>query len=408
MRHALFATTIAALWSCGPEPQVTEPPEAGLHVTAAPQYQVEILTPSLGGTISRGSGINNRGWVAGFSFETGNATLHAALWRRGSITDLGTLGGPNSRVPWPGVSDAGLVVGISHTGQLDSLDEAWSCEAGGFLPATNPRQICRGFVWRDGVIHELPTLGGTHGFAAGVNSRGQVVGWAETPVRDPTCTDVQVLQFRAVMWEPKKGTMRQLPPYPGDSASAAVGINERGQVVGISGECDQSVGRFSARRGVLWDHGTITRIPDLGGKSWHTPQDINERGDVAGFSNPPGEDPEGDFIAHAFLWIHGSPTALDLGTLDDDALSQGQALNNRRQVVGVSFGGSSGSRAFLWQDGVLMDLNDLAGPGFGPGEAYVLLSARDINEAGQITGDVREVATGLRFAFVAKPARVTR
>jgi hypothetical protein len=38
----------------------------------------------------------------------------------------------------------------------------------------------------------------------------------------------------------------------------------------------------------------------------------------------------------------------------------------------------------------------------------VLLSARDINEAGHITGDVREVATGLRFAFVARPTRVTR
>jgi probable HAF family extracellular repeat protein len=197
--------------------------------------------------------------------------------------------------------------------------------------------------------------------------------------------------------------MHELPPYPGDSTSAAVGINERGQVVGISGECDQAVGRFSARRGVLWEHGTVSRIPDLGGKSWHTPQDINERGDVTGFSNPPGEVVEGDFIAHAFLWLHGSVTALDLGTLDDDLFSQGQALNNRRQVVGVSFGGSFGSRAFLWQDGVLADLNDLAGPGFGPGQRYVLLSARDINQAGRITGDVRELASGQRFAFVATP-----
>jgi probable HAF family extracellular repeat protein len=259
-------------------------------------------------------------------------------------------------------------------------------------------------VWQDDVMHPLPTLGGTHGFAAGVNARGQVVGWAETTVHDPTCTGVQVLQFRAVLWEPRKGTTRELPPYPGDSASAAVAINDRGQVVGISGDCDQAVGRFSARRGVMWQNGSVSLVPDLGGTTWHTPQDVNDSGDVAGFSNPPGPgDPEGEFIAHAFLWIHGGATAIDLGRLDDDAFSQAQALDNRRRVVGVSFGGSFGSRAFLWQDGVLMNLNDLAGPGFGSGQPYVLLSARDINRRGQITGDVREAATGQRFAFVATP-----
>lgn len=84
-------------------------------------------------------------------------------------------------------------------------------------------------------------------------------------------------------------------------------------------------------------------------------------------------------------------------------MSQGQAINNRGQVVGVSFGGAPGLRAFLWQDSVMMDLNDLAGPGFGPEQPYRLLSARDINEVGVITGDVEEAGTGRRLAFVATP-----
>ena len=168
------------------------------------------------------------------------------------------------------------------------------------------------------------------------------------------------------MWDPKNGSngkikTRELPPFPGDSASAATAINDGGQVVGISGDCDQAVGRFSARHALLWDkNGKPTEIPDLGGTTWHTPMDINAAGDVAGFSNPPGAgDPEGDFLAHAFFWAHGAPTATDLGVLDGDALSEAFAVNAQDQVVGVSFGGATGSRAFLWQNGTLTNLNDL-------------------------------------------------
>jgi len=106
----------------------------------------------------------------------------------------------------------------------------------------------------------LPTLGGDNGFATGVNKHGQVVGWAETKMHDPTCdAPQQVLQFKAVMWEPKKGTKLVLKPLKGDSASAATAINDRGQAVGISGECCRSLQR--AARG-----------------------DLNEVGDVVGFS----------------------------------------------------------------------------------------------------------------------------
>lgn len=405
MRRIPYVILIAVLAGCNDESRVTEPAAEGLALSSQkePAYRVDILRTSLGGTFSRGSGIANGGIVAGFSFLPGDDALHAALWRGGEITDLGTLGGPSSRVPWPGVNNRGMAAGISQTGELDPLNEDWSCEGGGFLPPTNPRQICSAFVWMDGAMQELPTLGGNHGFATGMNSKGQVVGWAETPVHGPTCTGVQVLQFKAVMWEPRKGTKHVLRPLPGDSTSAANDVNENGQAVGISGDCDQAVGRFSALHGVLWDHGVPQEIPNLGGDTWHTPQSINERGDVVGFSNPPGPgDPEGEFIAHAFLWINGSPTAIDLGTLPGDAFSQGQALNSRGQVVGVSIGDDL--RAFLWEDGVMMDLNELAGPGFGPGEPHQLLSARDINDRGQITGEVREQGTGLTFTYIATPA----
>jgi probable HAF family extracellular repeat protein len=202
------------------------------------------------------------------------------------------------------------------------------------------------------------------------------------------------------MWEPKKDLTRQLPPLRGDSTSAATAINESGRVVGISGDCDIAVGRFSARHAVLWEKGTVTEIPNLGGVTWHTPMAINQRGDVVGFSNPSGPgDPEGDFIAHAFLWTKGSEKAQDLGVLEGDSFSEAFGVNSQGQVVGVSFGGPNGSHAFLWQDGILMDLNNLAGAGF----ADVLVSAQDINDAGQITGRVRDHNTGKTLTFVATP-----
>jgi probable HAF family extracellular repeat protein len=406
MRRTSCTLLTIVLGACSDQLPPTRPgglaPEAAL-IANAPRYDVTIIRSKLGGTQTRGNGISNRGLIAGWS-NLADGTRHAALWIGESIEDLETLGGPSSTVPWPGINNNGMVVGLSHTAELDSLAEQWSCEAGSFLPATNPRRVCRGFVWMDGSMHPLPTFGGTHGFATGVNNVGQVVGWAETTVFDPTCnaasgTGLQKLQFRAAMWNPQKGTMAELPPYPGDSTSAATAINERGQVVGISGECDQAVGRFSARRSVIWERGNVDTLPTLGGTSWHTPMDINERGDVVGFSNPPGAgDLVGDFIANGFFWAKGSATVERIKPLEGNTNSQAMGVNDRRQVVGVSFGGAPGLRAFLWQDGVLWNLNDLASI-----KPNVLLSAQHINDAGQITGRVQVAATGEVLAFVATP-----
>src|SRR5688572_31374544 len=396
MRHTTCTILVAGALACGDETRTTQPLEARAALAAAAGYQVEKFA-SLGGAVNRGMAINEAGVVAGWS-TLADGSRRAALWRSTSPHDLGTLGGPgsSSMVPWPGLNDAAMVVGISHTDEVDPLGEQWSCEEGGFLPETN--RVCRGFVWETGVMRELPTLGGVHGFAAGVNHRGEIVGWAETAVIDPTCdlTTTQRRQFRAAIWDPKSGStgkikVRELAPLGGDSTSAATAINNEGQAVGISGRCDQAVGRFSAQHAVLWEkNGKPIEIPNLGGTTWHTPMDINERGDVVGFSNPQGAgDPEGDFIAQAFLWTYGAPTATPIGTLDGDPLSQAHAINAHGQVVGVSFGTPGvGARAFIYQNGVLADLNDIID------SDDTFISAQDINDAGQITGRLLDAVTG--------------
>jgi len=404
MRHVSCTILIAAVYGCGDQAQVTQPRQE-LTQLAEVQYEV-VKLPSLGGTQSRGMAINDQGVVAGWS-NLPDGSRRAVLWPdHQTITNLGKLGGVSSAVPWLGLNNAGTVVGISHTDEVDPLDEDWACELVGFLPQTT-NLICRGFVWENNQMRGLPTLGGQHSFGTGVNNHGLVVGWAETAVHDPTCdpNTAQKLQFRAVMWDPKDGSngkikARELSPYPDDSTSAATAINDNGQVVGISGKCDQAVGRYTAQHAVLWEkNGNVIEIPNLGGTSWHTPMDINAQGDVVGFSNPdePGDE-IGDFIPRAFHWPYGAAEAKDLRTLGDDTVSEAFAINSHGQVVGISFGGSKGPRAFIWQNDVLTNLNDLVD--ISPD---TLLSAQDINNVGQITGRVRDHATGRTLAFVATP-----
>jgi probable HAF family extracellular repeat protein len=372
----------------------TAPGAPGPAATAA--YQVALL-PTLGGSSSVGNSINDRGWVAGRSNLAGDTQRHAALWRRGRVVDLGTLGGPNSSVLWPVKNTNGIISGISQTAKRDPLGERWSCAA--FFPApTATGHQCLGFRWEAGVLRALPTFGGTHGFAAGTNNRRLTVGWAENRVRDATCVAPQVLQFRAAVWGPKPDRIRQLPPLPGDTVSAATAINDRGQVVGISGFCDQAVGRFSAVHAVLWDRGRTISLGTLGGIAWNTPMSINQRGDVVGFSNVSAAD-AGAFRPHAFLWTRRDGIR-DLGTLPGDVTSQALGVTDRLEVVGTSCDAAGGCRAFRWSNGVMTDLNaSVRDPGVR------LTSANDINDTGTITGQARVEDTGRHVAFRATPRR---
>jgi probable HAF family extracellular repeat protein len=353
--------------------------------------------PTLGGSSSAGFSINDRGWVSGRSNLPDNQTREATLWRNGSLTRLGTLGGPNSVVRWPVKNTRGIITGISQTGEPDPLNEAWSCSA--FFPgATGTGYQCLGFRWQNGEMTPLSTLGGTHGFAAGTNNAGRTVGWAENTVHDPTCVPPQVLQFRPVVWGPNEGRIQELPLLPGDTSGSATAINDRGQIVGITGICDQAIGRFSAIHAVLWEDGEVTDIGNLGGVAWHTPNAINLHGEIVGFSNFSAAD-GGEYHPHAFLWTE-SGGMVDLGTLPPpfDDNSDAWGINNWGQVVGRSCDADGNCHAFLWQDGAMRDLNEL-------GYEDILIAAFDIDDFGRITGQAFDDETDTFVAFLATPAR---
>lgn len=344
-------------------------------------YRVSSLGVPLGGTSSGAAAVNDLGWVAGDSNLAGDASQHAELWVYGYPIDMGTLGGPNSAVLWPGLNIWGEAVGISDTALNDPYGETWSC--GNFFPASHTGHTCVGFVWQWGTgMKQLPTLGGNNGFATNVNNFGQIAGWAENNVHDPTCSYPQTLQFEAVIWGPNPNQIQQLPPYPGDPDGAATGINDKGQVIGISGICQNAVGNQSAKHAVLWQNGTITDLHNLGGAAWNTPMAINERGQIVGFSDLPGDENGANPNFHAFLWTkdHGIQ---DLGTLSGDAISEALGINNQGQIVGVSYGaGFTHPRAFLWQNGAMTDLNNAVA---GDSPLYLQVG-QDINDFGEIVG----------------------
>jgi probable HAF family extracellular repeat protein len=361
-----------------------------------PAFRVVNLS-SLGGSENAGNSINDDGLVAGFANLPDNNSRHAMLWLYGFRFDLGTLGGPNSNVPWPVKSTDGLIAGIAQTTTPQPRGETWSCRSF-FATPTRAAATCRGVVWEQGEIRALPTLGGDNGFATGANNHRQVVGWAENQVEDSSCVLPQIYQFRATLWGPDLDRVRELPPLPGDSTSAATGINDKGQVIGISGACGTAVGGVSARHAVLWEKGKPIHLGTLGGIAWNTPMALNERGDVVGFSNVSRQD-GATFNARAFLWTRGRGIQ-DLGTLPGDSISQALGINERRQVVGVSCTpGFASCRAFLWERGVMMDLNDLVPDDY----ADHLSTANDINNLGEITGATVKAGTEESIAFVAMP-----
>jgi probable HAF family extracellular repeat protein len=367
--------------------------EASAQVT----YRVSNLE-SLGGTNSRGNSVNDFGVVSGYSTLPGNGMRHAVAWFFERKMDLGALGNPatsSSAIVWPVKNLRGRLVGISQTDTPDPNDESWSCAA--FL-GDSPN-TCLGFVWEHGKMRPLPPLeGGHNSFAAGANNLGEITGWAENGVIDPTCVAPQKLQFKPVIWGPGRAAIRELPLLDDDTSGAATAINDKGQAVGISGICDISVGRYTAAHAVFWDNGKAIELKGFDAPYWNTPWAINQRGDVVGFMGTPG-DIDGN-LWRAFIWIKGSEKIAEIKPLQGDEYAEAHGINAFRQVVGTSCkAGGVNCRAFLWENGVTRDISQQ------PGYTGVLINAMDINDFGVVTGRALDPATGVRAAFVAVPVR---
>ena len=267
---------------------------------------------------------------------------HAQKWRNGVVSDLGTLAGTNlsSGATW--VSGNATIVGFSTNGLIDSLG----------IPEM------RAVIWtQNDQIVDLGTLpGGQQSFSAIVNDRKLVSGWSTNGVLDPFSLVGLGYQTRGFLWE--NGAMHDMGTLGGPDTLPEA-MNERGQIVGQSYTSsipnpDSGIPTIDP---FLWQNGTMMDIGGFGG-TWGVANFINSSGKVVGAS-----DLDGDYINHAFLWDRGSLT--DLGTLGGYN-SQALWINNGGDVVGVAdLTGSQTHDAFLWSKGVMTDLGNLGLSSFG-------------------------------------------
>jgi probable HAF family extracellular repeat protein len=342
-----------------------------------PQSQyIVVKLASLGGTVGRSNAVNDRGWVSGWSNLSGDTNHHAVLWIDGQPSDLGTLGGQNSEIEFTATNNFGLLAGGSDTSSIDPYAENFC-----FFTASD-NSLCSAFRWQNGVMSALPGLGGNNSYATGSNKLGHIVGWVET-VLDSNCLAPQVFDWHGGLW--RDGQIQDLPPLPGDAMSAAFAINDLDVAAGGSGICGSAgvQGLALSTHAVIWRDGLPTDLGSLGGQMNNLATGINNLGQVVGLS-----DVSGDTTAHAFLWQDGVMT--DLGTLPGDVFSVAWGIGGSGQVLGQSCDANGNCRGFLWQDGVMTDVNTL----IPVGSSLFIIDANDINPTGEITGQAFDPLTG--------------
>jgi MYXO-CTERM domain-containing protein len=263
-------------------------------------------------------------------------------------------------------------------------------------------------IWNEGAGSELKTLGGTNTYAYDINDSGQVAGYSYD-LGGSSHTD-------AIRWE--DGKQVYLTALGG--SSTAYGINSSGQVAGwsdsgatvwsASGQASYIGGDGSAvdindagqvagnlnGQPTLWNGATSSALGTLGGNYGMT-EAINNLGQIVGFSLA------GAGGHHAVLWNDTAP--IDLGTLGG-INSYAHGINDLGQVVGESYTAHDiPAHAFLWVAGDMVDLNDMLDDSV-VGDGWVLVSAQDINEKGQIVGGARNNVTGQIVGFLLTPDTV--
>ena len=291
--------------------------------------------------------------VAGSSSDDSNVDF--ALTRYNSNGSLDTTFDGDGKVTTDfGAQDSAYSVAIQSDGKIVVAGGSSDGSNRDFALARynsdfnqNPTDISLSWAVFQYKVTDLGTLGGVGVDAHGINNNGQVVGLSSTAAGD----------FRAFSYI--DGPMLNLGTL-GGTHSEARGVNNSGQVVGYSTAANGSDRAFLYSGGVMQDIGT------LGGSSSRA-FSINSSGQIVGYSDTGTK-------GHAFLYTGG--TMQDLGTLGGSG-SRAYGVNDLGQVVGESDTSTHGNRAFLYSGGVMQDIGTLGG-------GYSI--ARAINNSGQVVG----------------------
>jgi probable HAF family extracellular repeat protein len=321
---------------------IAHPPE--YRLTAIPELSVYELDEA----------INNRGEIAG-NVGTDEGP-RAAIYSRGVVTQLGTLGGRESQAF--GINDRGDVAGAS---MIDVPPGAFGLRA---------------FFFSDGLMENLGTVRGlSQGIA--VNNRRIVVGYDSDTSGEPQDAFIY-----------RNGRKRLVP------AAVMSAINERGQIAGA-----EIAPVTNVTTAFVFHRGRFRYLGTLPGDVSAAPAAINERGQTIGFSwNAAG-------VNRMFFHDGRRMHELEGPAVGDMRHLVPVGLNNRGDVTvneNDDTGGTSGA-GHLYHDGEWHNLNNLLSPRDPQSPFVTMLRVGGINDRGQIVAVGRNSQTNFDGTYLLTP-----
>ena len=325
-----------------------------------------------GGYESQANDINDRGQVSGFasngkkdrySILGWGTQTRSFLWQHGKLRDIGTLGGPDA-----------LSVTMNASGEITGQSYAnATANAVTKVPTQDP------FLWRNGHMTDLGTLGGTFGLASWLNDAGEVAGQSNLAGDQIT---------HPFLW--RNGTMTDLGTLGGDIGFANW-VSDRGS--NVAGAAQTSGGAFHA---FWWHHGTMTDLPPTGGAPWAFADAVNDSGMVVGHDS----DTKGQELA-AVAWAGGR--SYDLNKLIVPSrlhLVTAKYVDNRGDIVGRGVLPNGDQRVFLLIRNRSVPLPSTAPsarplPATGPADqSNAAIMAVNASRRGGIAAAIRQLRNG--------------
>lgn len=283
-------------------------------------------------------------------------------------------------------------------------------------------QSAHAFLWKNGAMEDLGTLGGKDSSAESVNESNQVVGWSHAAGEET----------HAFLWQ--NGTLQDLTPYLKSPKSYAYDINNHGQIVGMRLVGDEyrafrldlhtkvitDLGRGSAQaindagratgytlvgpgyeNATIWNGNSPVLLKPLDGNTRSVGYDIDESGNVVGWSGYAAE------RQVATMWKHGVASAV---TSDTQGASLALDTNNRGMAVGSIYYPATGQCAFVWSagqatqpstdDGCYMSANAINNKGYYIATSWdgkrTLILKQEINDDAQWH---RDIVVGLNVSI---------